>query len=258
MKRRLVRWKECRRTSAGGQPRAAPLSFPEGPPALPSLPSRYKRRNTLLSLPPPPPATNTPRPPGPSSYRRRVGRSLSVRCSPRTGTYASTRLWWLLIPPGASLVTHAARGLPGPLDPRAPPPKPILASEAHGPPTCDWDPLLPRLCPRALSLSFSFSPLPLSRHATPARRRRYPWADTGDARASLHLRSTLRALLSHRLERTMPLSPSAHVYLPPSSLFLLALSHAGKITIVVPSLSPARPDVQHTVGSEANIFGAHR
>lgn len=41
MKRRLARWKECRRTSAGGQPRAASLSLPEGP--LPSLPSRYKR-----------------------------------------------------------------------------------------------------------------------------------------------------------------------------------------------------------------------
>lgn len=70
----------------------------------------------------------------------------------------------------------------------------------------DLSPFFPPPSPPSLP-SFSLSPFPSSRHATPARQRRYPWADTGDARASLHLRSTLRALLSHRLERTMPSPP---------------------------------------------------
>lgn len=82
----------------------------------------------------------------------------------------------------------------------------MLARQAHVLPTCatgiSLSPVLPPTFP-----SLSLSPFPSSRHATPARQRRYPWADTGDARASLHLRSTLRALLSHRLERTMPSPP---------------------------------------------------
>ena len=51
MKRRLVRWKECRRTSAGGQPRARLLSRIQKAlsPRL-SLPSRYKREYPV-SLP---------------------------------------------------------------------------------------------------------------------------------------------------------------------------------------------------------------
>lgn len=115
-------------------------------------------------------------------------------------------------------------------------------------------------------LSLSHLALPLPRNATPARQRRYPWADTGDARASLHLRSTLRALLSHRLEAAYDASPSpagsstSPTTLRVPSLFLLALSRAGKITIVPVSLSRSRfllPSplsshldcVQHAVGS---------
>lgn len=101
-------------------------------------------------------------------------------------------------------MSHTQRGSPSRLpDPRRVPHPRLSSRQAHVLPylACDWDPLSP------LSLlSFYLSPLPSSRHATPARQRRYPWADTGDARASLHLRSTLRALLSHRLERCLPVS----------------------------------------------------
>lgn len=128
MKRRLARWKECRRTSAGGQPRAAPLSHPEGPPAPLSLPSRYKREYPV-SLPGRLPQSLPPLPPPPLAHRarsshRRRRRRRSIALRPLLATYErtseSTRLWWLLIPPGASLVTHAARLT------RAPSPDPLV------------------------------------------------------------------------------------------------------------------------------------
>lgn len=121
-------------------------------------------------------------------------------------------------------MSHTQRGSPVP-----PPPPPILllcpSSEsilASGP-RCPYHRLGFPFPPFPLALSLSLLPLPPSRNATPARQRRYPWADTGDARASLHLRSTLRALLSHRLERTMPL-PSPPALTSPTTLRALALS----------------------------------
>lgn len=96
--------------------RAASLSLPEGSPVLlpwPSLPSRYTRENTLSLSPP---VSNLPLPSSAAAafFSPRhtvvvVGRSLSVRCSRTDGHMrASAGLWWLLLPPGASLVTHAA------------------------------------------------------------------------------------------------------------------------------------------------------
>lgn len=151
--------------------------------------------------------------------RRR--RSIALR--PLLTTYGrmseSTRLWWLLIPPGASLVTHAARLTRAPRSSCCAPHSSLSSRQAHDTPTTATPFPSPFLFP-----SFSFSPAASSvPQRYTARRRRYPWADTGDARAPLHLRSTLRALLSHRLERTMPLlSPSALT--SPTALRALALS----------------------------------
>lgn len=147
---------ERRRAAA----RAAPLSLPEGPPALPwpSLPSRCTRENTLSLSPPVSslPSSCSAVAAAFSSPRHTVvvvGRSLSVRCSRTDGHMrASTRLWWLLIPPGASLVTHAARrGSLDPLESRAPHPG-LSLRQAHASPTRDWAPF---------SLFFSLS-LPVS------------------------------------------------------------------------------------------------
>lgn len=77
----------------------------------------------------------------------------------------STRLWWLLIPPGASLVTHAVRLT------RAPPPDPLVVPLIRVYPRVrptlplptDWDFLSP---PFPISLSLSRLPLPPSRNAT--------------------------------------------------------------------------------------------
>lgn len=126
----------------------------------------------------------------------------------------------------------------------------ILARQAHALPTCATA-ILP-LPPSPLSSlhptfpSLSLSPFPSSCHATPARQRRYPWADTGDARASLHLRSTLRAL-AFPPARTHDAVPAGSLTTsPPSSrphrmfLFLFALSRAGRITIVPVLLSRSR------------------
>lgn len=119
MKRRLGLWKECRRTSAGGQPRAIPLSlslsrFQNATPPS-STPAEVTENTRSLHLPP----RLYPRwPPLPLSSNRLLCRPTSP-----SATYASTRLWWLPIPPGASLVTHAARSTsPPPADrPRADP-----------------------------------------------------------------------------------------------------------------------------------------
>lgn len=119
MKRRLGLWKECRRTSAGGQPRAIPLSlslsrFQNATPPS-STPAEVTENTRSLHLPP----RLYPRwPPLPLSSNRFLCRPTSP-----SATYASTRLWWLPIPPGASLVTHAARSTsPPPADrPRADP-----------------------------------------------------------------------------------------------------------------------------------------
>lgn len=207
MKRRLARWKECRRTSAGGQPRAASLSFPEGP--LPSLPSRYKREYAV----PLPPFSRSFLSPLAHSAIQLVSPSLSsVDRSPfvarRERSHARrprdcSGCWYhpephlshtQLIQPSFPIFAAAflIRVYPRASGPRSP----YLRDRDSLPPSLSsLHPMFP---------SLSLSPFPSSRHATPARQRRYPWADTGDARASLHLRSTLRALLSHRLERTMP------------------------------------------------------
>jgi len=95
MKRRLARWKECRRTSAGGQPRARLLSrFQKTlPPCRVFALARYKRENTL-SHSRRPPVAPTPLVVVVVVVVVVVGRSFPVRCSPWTDTRASTRLCW--------------------------------------------------------------------------------------------------------------------------------------------------------------------
>lgn len=143
MKRRLARWKECRRTSAGGQPCARGFSLASrrlsrpGRLCLRGIQERipcpsHRLFQTFLSLPPlPPPSSPLVTP---SSSSSSIALRPLLPCK-RTGTCA--RLWWLLIPPGASLVTHAApRGSLDPLDPRAPRPG-LSLRQAHASPTCD-------------------------------------------------------------------------------------------------------------------------
>lgn len=115
MKRRLARWKECRRTSAGGQPCARGFSLASRRLSRPGrlLPSRYTRENTLSLSPP---VSNLPLPSSAAAAffsSRHTVVVVVVDRSPslaplQTDGHMRARLWWLLIPPGASLVTHAA------------------------------------------------------------------------------------------------------------------------------------------------------
>lgn len=275
MKRRLAWWKECRRTSAGGQPRAAPLSHPEGPLAPPSLPSRHKREYPVslpgrlclsrsLSLP----LAHRAR----SSHRRRR-RSIALR--PLLATYRrmseSTRLWWFLIPPGASLVTHAARGSPVPPDPLV---VPLIRVYPCVRPMLPLPPIGISFPPPPFRLFLFLPLLPPSRNAT-----RHASGDTRGPTQVMHgpsyifdplfglffpTGSNVRCLsCPRRLLRLLP--PSA------PSLFLLALSRVGKITIVPVPLSCSRAlsvspsfspffisTMCNTPWLRANILGAHQ
>lgn len=211
--------------------------------ALPPLPSFavYKREYPLAACFKPPSAAFSPR-----VTVVVVGRSLSVRCSRTDGHMrASTRLWWLLIPPGASLVTHAA---PRAILSRAPHPS-LSLRQAHASPTCGPLSLLSFLSslPPFFSLSFSFfRPLSLLRSPRflhPATLYRRASGDTRGPTQVMHgppyIFDPLFGLFFPTGSDARCLSPSTlrSPPRPPMFLFLLALSRAGKITIVRVSLS---------------------
>lgn len=75
----------------------------------------------------------------------------------------STRLWWLLIPPGASLVTHAVRLTRAPRSSCCAPHPSLSSRQAHATPTHRLGFPFP---PFPISLSLSRLPLPPSRNAT--------------------------------------------------------------------------------------------
>lgn len=199
MKRRLGRWKECRRTSAGGQPR-----FQNASPS--TLCPRGNREYSVFG----------------SLFLHRP-LSLSLRTDSSSSSSPSRRaiVCWLLIPPGASLVTHAPAAAPSPpcsadRGPESPWPvgrarararelqrasfPSLLRPSAFGPPGCIGTP----------------AAIAVGRH-------------TGDARASLH-----RSIHS-QAPSFPPLSPFSPLSLASCSLFAVS---RGEIALAAATPGP--------------------